>query len=92
LGLIIERNGPERKLKMEQTIKVPEYLEQHRSLNNGGKEIPLSITLETETDEKISEQLIYQMIMGQLRYLGTATKLNLAQAASALARFNSCPT
>eukprot|EP00963_Diacronema_lutheri_P007771 scaffold671_cov394-Pavlova_lutheri.AAC.1 len=92
LGIAIKRNRAERKLEMEQTNKVLEYLEQHGSLNSKGKEIPLSVPLETKTDEEISGQTIYQKIVGQLQYLGATTRPDLSQATSVLARFNSCPT
>eukprot|EP00963_Diacronema_lutheri_P010445 scaffold1052_cov339-Pavlova_lutheri.AAC.61 len=92
LGLTIKRNRAERKSEMEQTNKISEYLEQHGVTNSKSKETPLSVPLENKTNEVISEQLNYQKNVGQLQYLGATTKLDLTQAASVLARFNSCPT
>lgn len=77
---------------MNQCNKIAEYLVQHRVLESKGRETPLSVPLESEPDGEIFEHTTYQKIVGQLQYLGSTTRPDITQAASALARYNSCPT
>jgi len=92
LGLTIKRNRKLRMLEMNQHSKISEYLEQHGITESKGKETPLSVPLDKEPNEEICEQTTYQKIVGQLQYLGATTRPDITQAASALARYNSCPS
>ena len=92
LGLTIKRNRTKRKLELDQKNKISEYLEEHGIKESKSKDTPLSVPLENKPQEEICDQAIYQKIVGQLQYLGVTTRPDLTQAASALARFNHCPT
>ena len=92
LGLTIKRDRKMKILEMNQQNKVTEYLEQHGVTDSKNKETPLSVPLDNEPNGEISERITYQKIVGQLQYLGSTTRPDLTQAASALARYNSCPS
>ena len=73
LGVTITRDRAKKIMKMDQTAKVKEYLEQHRVTECKPNARPLLVPLTSEDKEEIVAQTTYQKIVGQLEYLGGTT-------------------
>ena len=76
---------------MDQISKVNEYLTENNVLDCKPNSIPLSVPLLDDDSEEAIEHNNYQKIVGQIQYLSGTTRPDIVHAASALARYNSCP-
>uniref|UniRef100_A0A7S3XD32 Reverse transcriptase Ty1/copia-type domain-containing protein n=1 Tax=Picocystis salinarum TaxID=88271 RepID=A0A7S3XD32_9CHLO len=91
-GMVITRNRKSRMMHLSEAAKIDKMLEKFGMDNAKESRVPLSECMKQGKEESDEELVVqYQQLVGQLLYLSTTVRPDIAHAAAVLSRYMSKP-
>ena len=92
-GMVIDRNRKSRMMHLSESTKIDKMLEMFGMESAKESRVPLSECMKQGKEESDGKLVVqYQQLVGQLLYLSTTVRPDIAHAAAVLSRYMSKPT